>query len=282
MQDDFNMILTDSSTNNMIICKPTKWFLMRALAMLLMFGIFTGLFIKDGLSGYKEKNLQFYMHQSFQLAGAVFDDAAQDDEITDGQWRTLAKAMELSFPENSEAVLPAGVDSGMALPDIVIEGYEVFKAQGGEQGAVLLWRQYTSDKKGWNEEPPKKAYDADNIRNQFVAAGVSGALFLIVLFVLLRTLGRSMKVDDDALYAQTGARIPYEDMVRIDKRKWDNKGLALVYYKQDGIEKKVKIDGMVYGQFREEEGAPAEKLFTKILENFKGDIVDYEVEDSST
>ena len=64
-------------------------------------------------------------------------------------------------------------------------------------------------------------------------------------------------------------------MVRIDKRKWDTKGMALVYYNQDGEEKKAKIDGMVYGQFKEEDGAPAEKLFRKVMENFKGEVMEY-------
>ncbi|MDB4480727.1 hypothetical protein N9040_10230, partial [Akkermansiaceae bacterium] len=34
------------------------------------------------------------------------------------------------------------------------------------------------------------------------------------------------------------------------------------------------IDGMVYGQFKEEEGAPAEALFQKVLENFEGELIE--------
>ena len=64
-------------------------------------------------------------------------------------------------------------------------------------------------------------------------------------------------------------------MVRVDKRKWDTKGIALVYYMDGGEEKKAKIDGMVYGQFKEEDGAPAEKLFSKVMENFKGEVIEY-------
>ena len=47
--------------------------------------------------------------------------------------------------------------------------------------------------------------------------------------------------------------------------KPDSKGGAL---------KRSKVDGMIYGQFREENGAPAEALFQRILQNFKGELVE--------
>ena len=37
-----------------------------------------------------------------------------------------------------------------------------------------------------------------------------------------------------------------------------------------------KVDGMVYGQFRPEDGAPAEKLFQRIRSNFSGELVELE------
>ncbi|MDB4493400.1 hypothetical protein N9227_00005, partial [bacterium] len=43
--------------------------------------------------------------------------------------------------------------------------------------------------------------------------------------------------------------------------------------------KKAKIDGMVYGQFKEEDGAPAEALFQKVLENFEGELIELVDED---
>jgi len=57
-------------------------------------------------------------------------------------------------------------------------------------------------------------------------------------------------------------------------RKWETKGLATLVYETDGKENKAKIDGMVYGQFKEEEGAPAEALFQKVLENFEGELIE--------
>ena len=67
--------------------------------------------------------------------------------------------------------------------------------------------------------------NAGKIREQFYAAGVTGVLALITLYFLLRTLRRSISVDEEALYTQDGKRIPYADMLRIDKRNWDTKDL---------------------------------------------------------
>ncbi|NIP93043.1 MAG: hypothetical protein GWO24_06120, partial [Akkermansiaceae bacterium] len=48
-----------------------------------------------------------------------------------------------------------------------------------------------------------------------------------------------------------------------------------VRYKAGGVEKKAKVDGLVYGQFKAEEGAPAERLFQRILQNFSGELIGY-------
>ncbi len=88
-------------------------------------------------------------------------------------------------------------------------------------------------------------------------------------------MNRSISADEEALYSQDGIKIAYTDMERFDIRKWDSKGIALIYYKQGDEEKKAKIDGMVYGQFKEEDGAPAEKLFAHVMNRFKGEVIEY-------
>lgn len=271
----------DNKSQEMLICKPTKWFLWRALAMLAMFSVFTVLFIKDGKSGYREKNYRFYMYESFKDAGVKFEEMKAAGGLTEAKWKEFVSSQTMSVPEGRLNTLPEGEDFGLNLPDDLANGYDVLNAQEGQQGVVELWRKF-SGAKGWSDDPGDKAYDKDNIKNQFIAAGVTGGLILIVLFFLIRTMLRSIKADDKALYSQGGQTIPYSDMTRIDKRKWSNKGVATVYYEKNGEEKKAKIDGMVYGQFNEEDGAPAEKLFSHILKNFKGEILEYEaVEEDS-
>ncbi|NWK54566.1 hypothetical protein HW115_03015 [Verrucomicrobiaceae bacterium N1E253] len=257
-----------------LICKPTTWFLWRVLAMLVMFSVFAVLFLKDGIWGYRDKNLHFFMHHTFVEAGKAFQAKQSDGLLTEDSWKTYAASQTCFFPENGAEILPKDVDLAMPWPDALVDGYSLMKDKGGQNGANKLWEDYTAAR-GWDAEAAEEPMQANKITEQFVAAAVAFALILGTLFILFRTMRRTIKADHDALYTQDGRKILYSDMVRIDKRKWDTKGIALVYYSDQGEEKKAKIDGMVYGQFKEEDGAPAEKLFSRVMEHFKGEVLEY-------
>ena len=59
-------------TSEPIVCKPTPWFTLRAGAMLVMFGVFSVMFYIDGTTGYRKKNLEYYLEASFQQADKDF------------------------------------------------------------------------------------------------------------------------------------------------------------------------------------------------------------------
>ena len=58
-----------STVKDELKCRPTKWFVWRALMIMLMLVVFLVLFLQDGLTGYREKNLQFYIYENFKSAG---------------------------------------------------------------------------------------------------------------------------------------------------------------------------------------------------------------------
>lgn len=256
------------------VCKPTKWFLWRALAMLAMFSVFAVLFFKDGMWGYREKNLHWYVHQAFVKAGVDFQDFQNKGKATEASWKDHASKQKVAFPDDASDVLPRDAGLDMPWPGELVAGFDVLQEKGGQTGAAKLWEDYTGARK-WDSDVGEEPYKKNKIDHQFWALGVCGVLIAITLFFLVRTMGRRISADEEALSTQDGRRIPYADMVRIDKRKWDTKGLALVYYMDGGEEKKAKIDGMVYGQFKEEDGAPAEKLFAYVMDRFKGEVVEY-------
>ena len=242
--------------------------------MLVMFSVFFVLFLTDGLWGYREKNEQYYMQKNFEQAGVVFQEKEKAGGNDAASWKEFASRQVCVFPENAEEVLPEGVAAKKPWPEVLVNGYSVMKEKGAQNGAQKLWEDYALERK-WPAELPEHPLSAGEIRDQFVAAGVAGVLIIGTLFILIRTLRRTIRVDEEALYTQDGRRIPFADMVRIDKRKWDTKGIAFVYYMEGGEEKKAKIDGMVYGQFQEENGAPAERLFEHVMAHFKGEVLEY-------
>jgi len=270
----------DFPLQDAVVCKPSKWFLWRALAMLVMFSVFAVLFFQDGMWGYRKKNLHFYVHHSFINAGKEFQRLQNNGQLTESSWKDFANKQKVAFPENGAEVLPKDVDLEMSWPEALVGGFAVMDEKGGQNGAVKLWEEFTASRKevegkAWDVDTGEKPYKKKKISEQFIAMGVALTLILIVLFFLFRTLRRNIAADGEALYTQEGKKVLYADMVRVDKRKWDTKGIALVYYMDGGEEKKAKIDGMVYGQFKEEDGAPAEKLFSKVMENFKGEVIEY-------
>jgi hypothetical protein len=255
-----------------IICRPTKWFLWRAVAMLLMFGVFFVLFIKDWRVGYPRKNVVYYTYQAFETARKEFKGKSASE------WEAFAGDQTIPYPDEP-GILPADVSVDSPWPEALRDHEAYRKAYEGErdQTAPPMWLDY-SNAQGWNSKPPEKAYDAGKIREQLYYGIGAGVLTLMALFYLVRTQGRSMMVDGEAYVAPGGARIPFGRIRRIDKRKWESKGLAYLYYEAEGgEERKAKVDGMVYGQFKEEDGAPAEQLFQRILRNFSGELIELEL-----
>ncbi|MDA7519705.1 hypothetical protein N9830_02020 [Akkermansiaceae bacterium] len=251
-----------------LVCKASTWFIWRAILMLVMFGGFGVYFLYDWKVGYPKKNVVIANYEAFSAAGNAW--AAERDN-----WEDFVAKQSIPFQED-RSLYPPDTDFDAKWPDILAdkEGMD----GGDDEG---LWKIYSGEK-GWPQvvDPTEDFKSKYKIDQQLYAAGVCLVLTAIALFLFLRTRGRSMKVDEEAYYAPDGAKISFAKMTQIDKRKWETKGLATISYTDEkGETAKAKVDGMVYGQFKEEDGAPAEKLFQHILANFEGELVELVIED---
>jgi len=260
--------MSDSAPADPIICKPTPWFKLRAGVMLLMFGIFAGWFYIDATTGYRKKNLVFFLHKSFEVASGDFSRMNADGTLTAEQWRAFAAEQEVRFPED-RSILPEDTEVPMPWPEI-LHDFERMKPLQWKS----LWLEYSAEK-GYDENAPEEAYTARKIYEQWVVFWICLALALGALFVLLRTLRRSIRADDEALTSQTGRRVPYRDLRTLDLRKWDTKGLAFIDYEGPSGKGRVRIDGLTYGGFKKEDDQPAERLMSHIRERFSGEILEY-------
>jgi len=268
--------MSDSTT---IVCKPSQWFKIRAIAVSAMLIFFSLWFFKDGYWGYRDKNEAVVMKQLFlgskdsPTTNVDFALKAVDEfekgEYTEETWAAFAKEQTIPVPSNKD-LLPREFDYDQKWPEEIINGYEELK----NDKPYELWKEYSS-RTSFPIEPSEKLYEAGTIREQFIVCGVCVGLLLLAIFFSLRIMGRSMKVTSTGYSPPGGEEIPFSAMHKLDKRKWDGKGLATISYKEDGETKKAKVDGMVYGQFKEEDGAPAEALFTQIMDNFKGEVIEF-------
>lgn len=250
-----------------IVCKATPWFILRAAAMLAMFGVFSVLFYIDGTTGYRKKNLEYYVHASFAEAGQQFSVKNKEGDLTPAAWKEYAEQQTVKLPEAS--LLPEGTETPMPWPAVLTDFEKMKPLQ-----THLLWKDYSGEN-GMNVKPKEKPFDAGKIREQIIVFWICLSLFLITLFFLIRTLGRSVKADDEALTTVKGERIPYSEMTTLDLRKWDTKGIAFIHHGGSAGSGRIRIDGLTYGGFKKDKDEPAERLMRKIRENFSGELIEY-------
>ncbi len=251
-----------------IVCKPTPWFTLRAAAMLAMFSVFAVLFFIDGTTGYRKKNLEYYLHATFKKATAEFSQMNSGGTLTEQEWGKFAGSQTVDFPTDP-SLLPEGTDLRMKWPDILRDYEKVKPLQHN-----LLWQEYSGENR-MSGKVAEQPFDAGKIREQIVVFYICLALALGTLFILIRTSRRSIRADAEAFTAANGRRIPYADMKTLDLRKWDTKGLALIDFDGSSGKGRAKVDGLTYGGFKEEQGEPAERLMRKIRANFSGEIIEY-------
>lgn len=128
-------------------------------------------------------------------------------------------------------------------------------------------------KNGWPKKPDMNKDWDYAIKEQLVCAILSAAGTVTMLFFYLRTIRSTLTADESGFTAPGGPRIPFASAFRIDRRKWDHKGLAYVYYKDDkGAEKRAVIDDLIFGG--------AVKVLERLEANFKGEVVDLEKKES--
>ncbi len=255
-----------------LVLKPTPWFLFRAVAMLAMFGVFAGMFYKDGHHGYRDKNLVYYLSEAFKAARADFKKETYNSSPE--AWKEHASKQTVPLP-NDPKLLPDGTEIPMAWP-AVLQDYNRMKGASGAEESKLF-DEYRAEK-GIDAAVPEHSYGTREIFEQWVIFVVCAVLALVTLVIFLRTLRRKIVVDDEALYPSNGGRVPLQDLVRMDLRKWEKKGLAYLWATQPGGgERKIRIDGFVYGGFKKEnEGdeEPAETLLKRIRRNFQGEVLE--------
>lgn len=251
-----------------IVCKPTRWFLFRAAVMLLMFGVFAVLFYIDGSTGYRKKNLTFFLHETFRSANDEFAKMNAGGSLTPAEWKTHAEKQSVRFPED-RSILPADLQIPQPWPAPLHDYEQMLPLQWNQ-----LWIKYSGEM-GLASDPPEKPYDARKIGEQWVVFWICLALSLGAAFFLIRTLGRSMKADEEGVTGPNGRRVPYSDLKILDLRKWDTKGLAFIEYEGASGKGRIRLDGLTYGGFKKEEGEPAERLMSLIRSRFSGEILEY-------
>ncbi len=130
--------------------------------------------------------------------------------------------------------------------------FETEHAELGQKQLFDQWKEVAAEK-GWpagiaGKEitpygKPKKDYD---INGQFYFAGLAGFIGLIFLSKFLGNRGCWIEADDSGLRSSENREVKFDQITALNKRQWQNKGIARVLYEVDGRKKKIVLDDCNY------------------------------------
>jgi len=109
------------------------------------------------------------------------------------------------------------------------------------------WKELAAEK-GWPITLPnlKKPRTDEDIFQQFLWAGVIAPIGLFFLIQLLLNRGRWIEANDMTLTSSQGHQLELSQIVELDKKKWQKKGIATIKYESDGRKQKLVIDDCNY------------------------------------
>ncbi len=227
-----------------IECVVAPWYYRRLGLIILVLAGCGCWFLYDGMVGWPKSNHGADLYDAFH--------GARNGK----NWADLER-------ENGWSESDPGNDPGTAesLAESLAELRAAFEAGAGEQS----WREYTAARR-MSEHKPKR-YLQEKIEGQFHWAYGAFLLAAGTAVVLLINAPKKLRADSEGFFPPAGGRVPLAGVFKVDKRKWDNKGLAYVYYREgDGPSRKAVIDDLKF--------AGAGKILDRLLANFEGDVVD--------
>ena len=133
---------------------------------------------------------------------------------------------------------------GYPYKRMIAQEFATFK----EQGRTDEWRAYANEK-GWPDgthgEPGHNYSDWD-IRTQKIIGFGLLPISLMYCWAFLRSFGKRINLEDSAITTSWGSRVPFSDIVRLNKSRWRTKGIAVASYSDGGKTKNLVLDNFKY------------------------------------
>lgn len=133
-------------------------------------------------------------------------------------------------------------DGTVAYPNQAIRAnkYIELEEAGGDEWKDE-WKAYAREQ-GWPIANPGHPKGPGDIIVQYIMAGGSGSVSLVLLVVVWRSRGRWIELDGARLTSSWGQSFGCEEIVSIDKKRWRDKGITRINYEQEGRKRRFVID----------------------------------------
>ena len=253
-----------------IICKITPWFLLRIGAIIALLAIFSIAFYVDGTKKYKEKNWEYYSYQPFKLSGEKYKELIAHGEINKQQWKRWIDEQPPIWPEEGYAVISAQANLDETWPKILYQLADNSQQNYQKIPAWQLWETYSADYPFQASHEPEHPYTLKQIQAQFKYFYLCLVLVVLGSLATLLLSKQTLSINEEDTLTFGFISIPQEQWLELDDEKWKTKGIAhLKYLNQANKDKKIRIDGFVYGGFNDNKQVSSENLISYIQEKIK-------------
>ena len=130
------------------------------------------------------------------------------------------------------------------------QAYAILETQlQGDDGELQRQWDALASSKGWPQGKPK--YSPKDLNTNTIYSYFIGILFTFVagipcLITFVRCLGQWIAADENGLTNAKGQKVEFNQIGKIDKTKWEKKGIAKLVYSDGGAEKKFVIDDLKF------------------------------------
>ena len=145
------------------------------------------------------------------------------------------------------------------------------------------WRDIAWDK-GWPSDPPEEAEkqtvsDID-IALQWVVAALILPVGIAAGVIVLRLGDRWISTDTQGVHTNSGQHVKWEDILWLDKSRWQKKGIAVVRYKdENGRTRRITLDDWKY--YREPTAQMLNEIEMHLADHQKADDLEGEANPDS-
>lgn len=115
------------------------------------------------------------------------------------------------------------------------------EAGGMKDVAVTRAWEKQAAEKGWGKDVPKRRTEGDIAGQRIIGwAFVVAGVFFTAWVAWNHT--RSVRADGEVITGASGEQVKFDEIVAMDRRKWEDKGIAYAIYERSGRRKRLTLD----------------------------------------
>ena len=130
-------------------------------------------------------------------------------------------------------------DGAIAYPKQRVRALKYLEFKEKDQPEA--WKEYATEQ-GWSTKSPGRPKSEADFALQFIMAGMAGLFGIYFLGSLIYMHNLWIELDDNGIRTSKGKEFAFEQIVSINKKKWDSKGIAKVFYDDNGSKRRLVLD----------------------------------------